>query len=254
MGCSKRSVNFVIVVALGLLLGGCSTKAGWEYQPSATRVAATPLPVTVAVEHFQDQRGTENSRYFWVCVIPLIPYCTSDYKRPENANGFLTEASYNFRPSDDLAQATSAELRQAGLFREVYVTDRTSDPNAQLAIRGNITSTDWDGTAYSYLIGPYAGLFYILGLPMGSVQDTLSLRLELVDNSNGQVLWTHDISQSYAKTEGLYYNYAEDFGYPQMFRDGITPAIASLQNFIATQPPGSWDHMRTVPGAPHRVE
>jgi len=139
VGCSKRSVNFAIAVALGLLLAGCSTKAGWEYQPSAIRVAATPLPVTVAVEHFQDQRGTENSRYFWVCVIPLVPYCTSDYKRPENANGFLTEASYNFRPSDDLAQATSAELRQAGLFREVYVTDRTSDPNAQLAIRGNIT-------------------------------------------------------------------------------------------------------------------
>ena len=134
------------------------------------------------------------------------------------------------------------------------MTDRTSDPNAQLAVRGNITNTDWDGTAYSYLIGPYAGLFYILGLPMGSVQDTLTLRLELVDNSNGQVLWTHDINQSYAKTEGLYYNYAEDFGYPQMFRDGITPAIASLENFIATQPPGSWDRMRTPPGATPHVE
>ena len=189
-----------------------------------------------------------------MCVIPLVPFCTSDYKRPENANGFLTEASYNFRPSDDLAQATSAELRQAGIFREVYVTDRTSDPNAQLAIRGNIISTDWDGTAYSYLLGPYAGLFYILGLPMGSVQDTLTLRLELVDNSNGQVLWTHDINQSYAKTEGLYYNYAEDFGYPQMFRDGITPAIASLESFLATQPPGYWDRMRTAPGATPHVE
>jgi hypothetical protein len=254
VGCSKRNVNFLIAVAFGLLLAGCSTKAGWEYQPSATRVAATPLPVTVAVEHFQDQRGTENSRYFWVCAIPLVPYCTADYKRPENANGFLTEAAYNFRPSDDLAQATSAELRQAGLFREVYVTDRVSDPNAQLAIRGNIISTDWNGTAYSYLVSGYAFVFYVLGLPMGSVQDTLSLKLELVDNSNGQVLWAHEITQSYEKTEGLYYNYAEDFGYPQMFRDGITPAIAELQNFIATQPPGSWSHMQTAPGATHRAE
>jgi hypothetical protein len=251
VGRSKRNLNFLITVALGLLLAGCSTRAGWQYQPSATKVASTPLPVTVAVEHFRDQRGTENSRYFWVCVIPLVPYCTADYKRPENANGFLTEAAYNFRPSDDLAQATAAELSQAGMFREVYVTDRTSDPNAQLAIRGNITSTDWDGSAYSYLIGPYAGLFYILGLPMGSVQDTLSLNLELVDNSNGQVLWTHAISQNYEKTEGLYYNYAEDFGYPQMFHDGIAPAIASLQNFISTQPPSSWNHLRAVPGATH---
>ncbi len=251
---SNLNVNFLVAVAFGLLLTGCSTKAGWQYQPSATRVAATPVPATVAVEHFEDQRGTENSRYFWVCAIPLVPYCTADYKRPENANGFLTEAAYNFRPSDDLAQATAAELRQAGLFREVYLTDRPSDPNAQLLIRGNIISTDWDGKAYSYLVSGYSFVFYLLGLPMGSVQDTLSLKLELVDNSNGQVLWTHEITQSYEKTEGLYYNYAEDFGYPQMFHDGIAPAIASLQNFIATQPPGTWNHGQSAPGVTHQTE
>jgi hypothetical protein len=252
--CSKRSVNFLVTVALGLLLAGCSTRAGWQYQPSATKVAATPLPVTVAVEHFTDQRGTENSRYFWVCVIPLVPYCTADYKRPENANGFLTEAAYNFRPSDDLATATAAELSQAGMFREVYVTDRTYDPNARLSIRGNIISTDWDGSMYSYLVGPYTGLFYVLGLPIGTVQDTLSLNLELVDNPTGKVLWTHAISQNYEKTEGLYYNYAEDFGYPQMFHDGIAPAIASLQNFIVTQPPSTWNSVPGALGATHQGE
>ena len=244
----KRNASFLVAVAFGLLLAGCSTKAGWQYQPSASRVSTSPAPATVAVEHFQDQRGTENSRYFWVCVIPLVPYCSASYKRPENANGFLTEAAYNFRPSDDLAQATAAELTQAGLFREVYVTNRTADPNAQVLIRGTIVSTGWDGSAYGYLVGPYAGVFYLLGLPIGSVQDTLSLKLELVDNSNGQVLWTHEISQSYEKTEGFYYNYAEDFGYPQMFRDGIMPAIASLESFVAAQPPGFWNHLRAVPG------
>lgn len=245
----------VVIVALGLWLAGCSTRAGWQYQASATSVGATPVPVTVAVEHFQDQRGTENSRYFWLCIIPLVPYCSADYKRPENANGFLTEAAYNFRPTDDLAQATADELRQAGLFREVYVTDRTSDPNAQLLIRGYIVSTDWDGSAYSYLVGPYAGVFYVLGLPIGSVEGALNLKLELVDNSNGQVLWTQNISQSYEKTEGLYYNYAEDFGYPQMFHDGIKPAIASLQSFIASRPAGSWNqHVEAPPTASHRSE
>jgi hypothetical protein len=86
---------------------------------------------------------------------------------------------------------------------------------------------------------------------MGTVDDTLSLKLELVDNSNGTVLWTHEIHQTYEKTEGLYYNYAEDFGYPQMFGDGIKPAIASLENFVVTQPPSFWNHLRAVPGAKH---
>ena len=254
MALSKRNPRFLIVLAFGLLLAGCATKAGWQYQPSASTASTTPLPVTVAVEHFQDQRGTGNSRYFFLCVIPLVPYCSASYKRPENANGFLTETAYNFRPSDDLAQATAAELRQAGLFREVYVTDRPSDPNAQLLLRGDIISTDWDGTAYAYLIGPYANLFYILGLPIGSVQDTLNLKLEPVDNANGHILRAHEISQSCAQTEGLYYNYAEDFGYPQMFRDGITPAIASLESFAANQPPGFWDHLQAAPGQRNRSE
>jgi hypothetical protein len=250
VGRSKLNASFLFIVAFGLLLAGCSTRAGWQYEPSATRIGTT-VPATVAVEHFQDQRGTENSRYFWLCGIPLVPYCTASYKRPENANGFLTEAAYNFRPSDDLAQATALELTKAALFHEVYLTDRMSDPNAQLLIRGNIINTDWDGTAYGYLVGPYAALFWVLGLPMGSVEDTLSLKLDLVDNSNGAVLWSHEIHQTYNKTEGLYYNYAEDFGYPQMFHDGIAPAIASLESFVASQPPAFWAHLRPVPGEPH---
>ena len=85
----------------------------------------------------------------------------------------------------------------------------------------------------------------------GSVEGALNLKLELVDNSNGQVLWTQNISQSYEKTEGLYYNYAEDFGYPQMFHDGIKPAIASLQIFIASRP--GWFMEPARRGAPDRI-
>ncbi len=251
---ANYKASFLFALFFAVVLSGCSTKAGWQYTPSATKIAATPVPAVVAVEHFSDLRGTENSRYFFLCVIPLVPYCTSSYKRPENANGFLTEAAYNFRPSDDLAQATAWELQQSGLFHEVYVTDRTADPNANLLIRGTIINTDWDGTQYSYMMGPYVGLFYLFGVPIGAVEDSLSVKLELVNNSNGQVLWTHEITQHYEKTEGLYYNYAEDFGYPQMFRDGIVPAIGSLQNFINSQPPGFWAGMQKAPGATLRGE
>ena len=251
---SASKTSFLIVASLVVALSGCSSRAGWEYQASATKNAASPVPAVVAVEHFQDQRGTQNSRYFWVCVIPLVPYCSSSYQRPENANGFLTEAAYNFRPSDDLAKATADELQQAGTFHEIYVTDRPSDPNANLLIRGTISNTDWDGTAYGYLVGPYAGLFYVLGLPIGTVQDSLSLKLELVNNANGQVLWTHEISQHYEKTEGFYYNYAQDFGYPQMFHDGIAPAISELQNFVNAQPPSFWTQLRKPAGELNPVE
>jgi len=236
-GCKAR---VLLVIACGLALSGCVSNAGWQYEPGPAQVSTTRAPVSVGVLQFQDQRAAENSTYFWLCLIPLVPYCTADYHRLESANGFVTAGTYNFRPSEDLAKATADELRQTSLFRDVFVTDRATDPGAQLLLRGSIISTDWNGSRYSYLVGPYTGLFYLLGLPVGSVQDTLKLNLELVDPATSQILWSQAIDQDYAKTEGLYYNFGEDFGYPAMFRDGIKPALGSLESYVASQPPNVW--------------
>ncbi len=167
-----RPIYLGISVVL-LLTSGCATKAGWQYVPNPGRPAGVQVPLVVAVERFQDERGSSNSRYFWLCIIPLVPYCSSSYSQPENANGFLTEAAYNFRPSDDLAEATTIELRQTGMFKDVFVTNRISDPTAQLTVRGTIDSTQWDGSEYSYLLGPYGSLLWIFGLPIGSAQNNL---------------------------------------------------------------------------------
>jgi len=235
-----RTARFLVVVAFALVLSGCVSNAGWQYEPSPAQVSPTRAPVSIGVLQYQDQRAAENSTHFWLCLIPLVPYCTADYHRLESANGFVTAGTYNFRPSEDFAKATADELRQTGLFRDVFVTDRATDPGAQLLLRGTIVSTDWNGSRYSYLVGPYTGVFYLLGLPVGSVQDTLKLKLELVDPATSQVLWSQAIDQDYAKTEGLYYNFGEDFGYPAMFREGLKPALASLESYVASQPPNSW--------------
>lgn len=190
---------------------------------------------------FEDQRPTDNDRYFWLCVIPLVPYSESHYSRPENANGFLTEAAYNFRPESDLAEATAQDLRRTGMFRDVFVTERNVDPGAPLILHGTITDTRWDGSAYAYMMGPYMAIPWVFGLPLGSVENTLSLKLELADASSGRVFWSNEINQTYQQTEGLYYNYATDFGYPVIFGQGIKGAATSLQNFLASQPPDFWE-------------
>jgi len=236
-----------LIAALGLLLPGCASNAGWQYTPGPERASSTKAPVNLAVERFDDKRESENNRYFWVCVIPLVPYCTADYHRPDTANGFLTAGAYNFRPSEDLAQATVSEIRNAQMFRDVFVTDRKVDPGAPLMLRGTILNTDWNGTGYAYLLGPYHVLLYFFGLPIGTAHNTLTVRLELVQTSNGQVLWTNDINQGYEKTEGLYYDFGTDFGYPEIFRDGLTAAIASLQTYIASQPPAFWTSLPNSP-------
>ncbi|HUY28850.1 MAG TPA: hypothetical protein VMV27_15680 [Candidatus Binataceae bacterium] len=244
----RRQGRALVVAVVMMAVAGCASNAGWSYQPNPPQLTATHVPLTLAVEHFKDQRGTQNSRYFWVCIIPLVPYCSSSYQRPDTANGFLTEAAYNFRPSADLANAAALEIKQDDIFHEVFVTDRDMDPSAQLILRGTIINTNWDGSEYTYLLGPYGALPWLFGAPIGTAENTLNLRLELLQQSNGAVLWTDEINQNYSKTEGIYYNFAMDFGYPEMFRDGMRQAVTSLEQYVASQPLSFWQAMK--PAAP----
>lgn len=240
---SGRAAVLLLFAAVTSSVAGCASNAGWTYRPNPPQLTAAQVPLTLAVERFKDRRGTENTTHLWMCIIPLIPYCTAAYERPDTANRFLTVAAYNFRPDSDLANAAALEIRQDGIFHEVYVTDRSMDPGAQLILRGTIINTNWDGTGYSYLVGPYASIIWVLGAPIGTAYNTLKVRLELVRQSDGALLWSDDIDQSYSKTEGAYYNYSMDFGYPAMFRAGMKQAVASLEQYVASQPQSFWRSM-----------
>jgi hypothetical protein len=244
----REHTGVMLMAVVVMAIAGCTTNAGWHYQPNAPQLTATHVPVTLAVEHFKDQRGTENSTYFWLCIIPLVPYCTATYQRPDTANRFLTAAAYNFRPEADLANAAALELKQDDIFHEVFVTDRPMDPAAQLILRGTIINTDWNGSMYTYLLGPYGSLPWLFGAPIGTATNTLDLQLDMLRQSDGAVLWSNTISQNYSTTEGIYYKYSTDFGYPEMFRDGMKQAVASLEQYVASQPPSFWQAM--MPAAP----
>jgi hypothetical protein len=243
MSSGARCALAAIAAAFLMGLSGCVSNAGWHYTPNPPASVGSRLPLTLAVKTFQDDRPQGNATYFWVCIIPLVPYCSADYNRPDTANGFLSAGAYNFRPSSDLASAAAAEMRGTGLFRDVYVTDRSHDPGAQLMLRGTITDTEWHGTRYAYLLGPYVAVPWVFGLPIGSVDDTLTLQLQLVEQSNGDILWNDTVTQHYMKTEGIYYNYGQDFGYPEMFRDGMKQATVSLAQYVTSRPAGFWDAM-----------
>jgi hypothetical protein len=234
----------LISAAMVLATSGCSSVAGWSYDPNpATAAPASNVPLVVAVPHFEDERAEQNKTWFWLCVIPAVPYCTAMYHRPENANGFQTAGAYDFRPSEDLSSATVRELRNTGMFKEVYATERDSAPGAQLVLRGTIESTDWEGTRTSYGLAGDGDLLWLLGLPIGTVDDHMKVKLQLVEQASGRELWSYDIDEDYKKTEGIYYNYAEDFGYPQMYRDGMSKAMSSLRDYVASKPPGFWQRL-----------
>ncbi len=67
------------------------------------------------------------------------------------------------------------------------------------------------------------------------MQDTLNLRLQLVETVSWRVLWTTDIDQSYEKTAEIYYNGGTDFGYRQMFSRRHQTRDPSLETFVREQ-------------------
>lgn len=249
---SSRLLRIVILaLVFAATISGCIDLASWRYTPNSATPSSIHVPLTLAVEYFKDQRGDRKYNHMWLCAIPAILLCTAEYDRPDANNGFLTVLTYNFRPSDDLANAVATELRQATIFREVDVTEKSLGPGAQLVLRGVIENTEWRGEGYAYLLGLSRGLPILLGLPAGSVYNTLKLHLELLKQSNQQVLWRYDIEEHYSKTEGMYYNLGRDFDYPEMLREGIKPAIESLRQFIASQPASYWDAMAPAGTATH---
>lgn len=237
-------------VAMALVLSGCVSRAGWEYRPNPPAPVGKSYPVVLAVQTFKDDRPDANSTYLWLCMLPLVPFCTAEYDRPESANGFLTMSAYDFRPQTDLANAAASEMRNSGLFRDVYVTDRAVEPAAQLMLRGVIKNTSWRGSHYAYMLGPDMGMLYPTGLPIGSVDATLSVDLSLVEQDNGRVLWTYRVAGEYKITETYYHDFSKDFGYSKIFRNGMKGAIASLREYMASQPASFWSAMPypTEPG------
>src|SRR5438105_2350374 len=149
-----------------LALSGCVSNAGWIYRANPAERAPVSLPLTLAINEFQDVRAEENKTYFFWCMIPAVPYCTAHYHRPDTANQFNTVGTYSFRPSEDLARASADEIRQTGLFREVYVSQRASPPEAQLILRGTIENTDWNGIHYTYGLGGDGQALWLLGAPL----------------------------------------------------------------------------------------
>ncbi|HIF94211.1 MAG: hypothetical protein ABGX04_13165 [Myxococcales bacterium] len=74
--------------------------------------------------------------------MPIGPF---RYERVESGAGFLTHASYQIRPAEDLAKAVVEELKRTNLFEEVFYTEREKEPNVDLFLQGSVTDMTYSG-------------------------------------------------------------------------------------------------------------
>ncbi|HXE96875.1 MAG TPA: hypothetical protein VN642_10745, partial [Dongiaceae bacterium] len=98
-----RACCKILIIIVAMIVSGCASRAAFVYEPgNVVNVNNKKLPLKVAVMPLEDKRKYENTNYVLMYLIPGMPFGILDYDRPDAANGYVTHASYNFRPSEDL--------------------------------------------------------------------------------------------------------------------------------------------------------
>ncbi len=116
------------------------------------------------------------------------------------------------------------------MFKEAFFTHRESE--GELAIRGKVLSTKYDGYLFSYGLSVYGPLLWFFFFPATYVSNDLGLQLQLVDMKTQQVLW----EESYKKEDGhvsIIYNLQPDFMYDTFLKDIMKEAIPSMKSKLS---------------------
>jgi hypothetical protein len=230
----KNLLNYTIATISLAFLTGCGTTAKFVYPAKMKDLIRFQESVatkkTVAVLPFDDYRDDTNTSgtiaLFWV---PLMPWGWVTYQRPDASRMFISIAEFNFNPSEDLAKAVALSLRRSNLFEDAYFTFGGDKDKADYIFSGEIISTEYLGTQYSYglsFAGPY---LWILGAPVGSSANTLNLKFYLKEKTSKKILWEYVFNRSERITIGLYYNFGHDVRrYPYLMQQAMNEALVDL--------------------------
>ena len=225
---------FLLLVA-SMFLSGCGTTGKFVYPANyqkLVRLYEQPkYNLTVAVLPFEDMRGDVNSMGgFYLYLIPLVPYGSMKYERPDAANFFNTITKFEFNVTEDLSKAVVVSLQRSGLFKDVFFTFGGEKANADLIIKGKILSTDWVGKIYSYGLSVAGPALWIFGLPCGSSNNKLSLELELNDKKPSKI-WGYTLTKEATIVQGYYYSFGHDVkAYASLMEEGMNEAVKDLNN------------------------
>lgn len=226
----KKIIALLVSV---VVLSGCGTTAKFvypsKYQNLIHLYEQPKYNLTVAVLPFEDMRGNVNNMAgVFLYLIPLVPYGSMKYERPDAARMFNTIQQFEFNVTEDLSKAVVVSLQRSGLFKDVFFTFGGEKANADLIIKGKILSTDWIGKTYSYGLSVEGPLLWIFGLPCGSSYNKLSLELELNDKKPAKI-WGYNFTKDKTIVQGYYYSFGDDVkSYASLMEDGMNEAIKDL--------------------------
>jgi hypothetical protein len=232
----RKIISIILAVAF---IGGCAYPAKFAYPPNEgilARVSEDPkYGFRVAVLPFEEMRGDRNStKTFWICFLPLAPFGSVHYERPETARLFNGVSAFEFDVSRDLAQAAAESLKESGLFSQVHFAQGGEKEHADLILSGRVKSTRYRGRTYTYCVSAAAPALWVLGLPVGDSTDELEFTLTLEDRGTGKRIWECRSRSSKRITQGLYYRWGDDVkGYAELMERAMNEVVEKLDHAMA---------------------
>lgn len=230
----KRTLTAIIMV-LAICIFGCTAKAPFfTYQTGEiVNTDKKHVPVKVAVFPFEDIRTDNNVDSSFLNLVPLVLYGSFEYDRPDAAGRFLHQVGYNFRPSEDIAKALVAEMKQNKFFDEVFLSLREKEPGIDFIVNGKIKKTKYSAKWYTYGLSGYGVFTYFFGVPVGTVENSVEFTVQLVRVADGVVVWQHGVTKEWNELIGLYYNtHAGLNGFPIIIKDGLVEGMKKLSSKI----------------------
>ena len=221
------------------LLTGCGTTAKFVYPSKGTDLVSfdqgPAYDKKVAVVPFEEMRGDKNSSgTYFLYMIPLMPFGWGRYERPDAARMFNTVAEFQFNPSEDLAKAAAYSLRKSNLFKDAFFTYGGDKENADLLLEGEIISTEYRGSIWSYGLSFYGPLLWFFGFPAGRSHNELGLSLKMKKISDGSLVWKKSYTKNSKVLQGLYYNSGHDVkGYSYLMQEVMNEAINDMNRELA---------------------
>ena len=228
------------VILVGLLFTSCGTTAKFVYpsgeDPATRSVRASDA--TIAVLPFKDERSADNSNGFFLYAIPLMPFGTMNYKRPDAARRYISILEYDCTPNEDLAKAAAAELERQGLCKRAFFSFGGGDADvADFVLHGAIRDMEYNGRVMSYGLSVFGPLLWFIGLPAGISDNSLLVDISLVAKGSEEPAWTATIEEEGRVVQGLYYNMGQDcLPFTKMYERGLREAFVGMASVIGAEP------------------
>ncbi len=225
-------------LSFAVILSGCGTTAKYIYPAQGQRLINFPdgpaYQKRIAVTPFKDMRGDQNeSSTYFLYLIPLMPFGYVNYERPEAARLFNTIGEFDFDAAEDLAKAAALSLRESNLFKDAFFTFGGDKDRADLLFEGEIISTTYRGTIWSYGLSAQAPILWLLGLPSGTSRNDLALKMQVKDIATGKPVWEKTYEKEHKITQWIYYRLGHDVrGYAYMTQDIMNDAVGDLNRTL----------------------